>query len=134
MSEYFLSSKSSGGRVKVELDSFNYATIIGLKNAADVNTLKFAKKVDLENLKLNVDKLDIDKLKNVPNGLSSLKSIVDKLDFDKLLPVPVDLSKLSNGVKTMLLRKIYIMVRLKILKITCLILLTYLLKLLLMLK
>ena len=110
--------------MKVELDSFNYATIIGLKNAADVNTLKFAKKVDLENLKLNVDKLDIDKLKNVPSGLSSLKSIVDKLDFDKLLPVPVDLSKLSNGVKTMLLRKIYIMVRLKILKITCLILLT----------
>ena len=124
MSEYFPSSKSSGGRVKVELDSFNYATIIGLKNAADVNTLKFAKKVDLENLKLKVDKLDIDKLKNVPSGLSSLKSIVDKLDFDKLLPVPVDLSKLSNGVKTMLLRKIYIMVRLKILKIACLILLT----------
>ena len=105
MSKYFPSSKSSGGRVKVELDSFNYATIIGLKNAADVNTLKFAKKVDLENLKLNVDKLDIDKLKNVPSGLSSLKSKVDKLDIGKLETTPVDLSKLSNVVKNEVVKK-----------------------------
>ena len=29
--------------------------------------------VDLPNLKYNVDKLDTDKLKNVPNNLSDLK-------------------------------------------------------------
>ena len=37
------------------------------------------KKVDLANLKYNVEKLDIDKLKNVPSNLSNLKSKVDKL-------------------------------------------------------
>ena len=31
------------------------------------------KMVDLPNLKYNVDKLDTDKLKNVPNNLSDLK-------------------------------------------------------------
>ena len=34
-------------------------------NAAGVDTSKFGKKVDLANLKSNVDKLDIDKLKKV---------------------------------------------------------------------
>ena len=63
------------------------------------------KKTDLANLKPDVDKLDIDKLKNVPSGLSNLKSIVDKLDVDKLIPVPVDLSKLSYVGKKMLLKK-----------------------------
>ena len=54
---------------------------------------------DLANLKSNVDKLDIDKLKNVPSGLSSSKSKVDKLDIDKLETIPVDLSKLSISKK-----------------------------------
>ena len=57
------------------------------------------KKVDLANLKSNVDKLDIDKLKNVPSALSSLESKVDELDVDKLVPVSVDLSKQSDVVK-----------------------------------
>ena len=57
------------------------------------------KKTDLAHLKCAVDKLDIDKLKNVPIGLNSLKIKVDKLDVDKLVPVPVDLSKLSDVVK-----------------------------------
>ena len=43
----------------------------------------FAKKVDLANLKSNVDKLDIDKLKKLPTNLKNLKSKVDKLDADK---------------------------------------------------
>ena len=38
------------------------------------------KKVNLANLKSIVDKLDIDKLKNVPTNLSNLKSKVDKVD------------------------------------------------------
>ena len=45
------------------------------------------KKVDLANLKYDVDKLDIDKLKNVPTNLSKWKGGEDKLDFDKLVPV-----------------------------------------------
>ena len=42
------------------------------------------KKIDLNNLKSDLDKLDIDKLKNVPTNLSNLKTKVDKLDVDKL--------------------------------------------------
>ena len=38
-------------------------------------------KTDLANLKSDVDKLDIGKLKNVPSGLSNLKSKVDKLEL-----------------------------------------------------
>ena len=61
---------------------------------------------------------------NIPSNLSNLKSKVDKFDVDKLVAVPVDLSKLSDKVKIMLLKKMYIMLRSKILKIKYLILLT----------
>ena len=105
MSEYFPEPKSSGERVKVELDLSNYATKADLKNATGVDTSKFAKNVDLASLKSEVDKLDIDKLEKVPTGLNSLKSKVDKLDVDKLVPVPVDLSKLSNVVKNDVVKK-----------------------------
>ena len=83
----------------------NYATKADLKNATGADTSKFAKKVDLANLKSNVDKLDIDKLKNVPTNLRNLKSKVDKLDVDKLVPVPVDLIKLSGVVKNDVVKK-----------------------------
>ena len=73
--------------------------------------IKFAKQVDLTNLKSDANKLDIDKLENVPTNLNNLKSKVDKLDVDKLVPVPVDLSKRSDGVKMMLSKKMYIMIR-----------------------
>ena len=87
----------------------NYATKTGLKNAAGVDTSSFAKTVDLANLKSNVDKLDIDKLKNLPTNLNNLKSKVDKLDIGKLETTPVDLSKLSDVVKNDVVKKdIYI--------------------------
>ena len=56
MSEYFPESTSSGGEVKVELDLSNYAIKGDLKNAIGVDKSKFAKKVNLANLKSNVDK------------------------------------------------------------------------------
>ena len=65
----------------------------------------FAKKVDLSNLKSNVDKLDINRMQNVPVNLNNLKSNVDKLDVDELLPIPVDLSKLSDVVKNDVIKK-----------------------------
>ena len=98
MSEYFPEPKSLAGRVKVELDLPNYATKADLKNAAGVDISKFAKKVDLSRLKSIADKLDIDKLKNVPTNFNNLKSKVDKLDVDKLVPACIDLSKLSDVV------------------------------------
>ena len=59
---------SSEGRVKVELDVFNYVTKEDLKNETGVDTSDFAKKNDSAHLSYNVDKLDIDKLKNAPNN------------------------------------------------------------------
>ena len=105
MSEYFPKPKSLGERVKVELDLSSYATKTDFKNATRVDTSSFAKKTDLANLKPDVDKLDIDKLKNGPTNLSNLKSKVDELDVDKLVPVPFDLSKLSDVVKYNIVRK-----------------------------
>ena len=84
MSEYFPKLKSLGENVKIELDISNYVTKAYLKNAAGVDTSKFAKRVDLASLKSEVDKLYIDKLKNVTSNLRKLKSKVHKLDIGKL--------------------------------------------------
>ena len=70
-----------------------------------VDTSKFPKNVDLANLESNVDKLDIDKLKNLPAGLRSLKRKIDKLDIEKLETTPFDLSKLSDVVKNDVVKK-----------------------------
>ena len=91
--------------MKIELDLSNYAAKADLKNGTGVDTSKFAKKVDLANLKYDVDKLDFDKLKNVPTYLINFTSKVDKLDVDKLVPVPVDSSKLSDAVKNDVVKK-----------------------------
>ena len=80
MSEYLPKPHSSGANVKSEIDLSNYATKTDLKNATEVDTSSSAKKVDLGNLEYDVDKLDIDKLKNLPANLNNLKSKVDKLE------------------------------------------------------
>ena len=68
VSEYFPEPKSLERRVKVELDLSNYAEKADIKNATGADTSDVARKVDLANLKSNVDKLDIDKLKNIPTN------------------------------------------------------------------
>ena len=76
-----------------------------IKNPTSADTLKFAKKVDLGDLKPDVDNLDIDKLKNVPTNFCNLKNKVDILDVDKLIPVLVDLNKLSDVIKNDVVKK-----------------------------
>ena len=98
MSEYFAEPKSLR-KVQVELDLSNYETKADLKNATGIDRSSFAKKIELASLKPNVDKLDIDKLKNIPTNLSNLKGKVNQLEVDKLVPVLVDLSKLRDVVK-----------------------------------
>ena len=90
-----------------------------MKNATGVAKSDFAKKIDLAHLKSDVDILDIDNLKNVPSNKINLKSKVDKSDVDKLVPASVDLIKLSYVVK-----RIYIVLKSKMLKMKYLILLT----------
>ena len=84
----------SKNKIEVEIDVSNYETKSDLKNATGVDTSVFAKKVDLVNLKSEVDKLNIDKLKNVSSALSSLESKVEKLDICELKITPIDLNRL----------------------------------------
>ena len=94
----FSKSKLFRSKCKSWFRFFWLCNINKLKNAG-LDAFDLALKTDLANLKSDVDKLDIDRLKNVPSNLSSLKSKVDKLDIGKLETTPVDLSKLSNIVK-----------------------------------
>ena len=67
--------------------------------------MDFGKNTDLANIKSNGDKLDIDKLENVPSALSNLKSKVDKLNIGKLEVSLVELSKLTYLVKDDVVKK-----------------------------
>ena len=80
----------------------NYVAKSDLKSAAGVDTSDFAKKTDLASLKSDVDKLDIDKLKNVPSNLSKLKSREDKLET-----TAIHLSKLGNVIKNDVVKNEY---------------------------
>ena len=82
MGEHYPVSKSSVVRVKVELDLSNYATKADVKHETSADISKFARKVELANLKPGADKLHFDELKNVS---SKLKSKLDKLDVNKLI-------------------------------------------------
>ena len=53
----------------------------------------------------------------MPTNLNNLKGKVDELDVHKLVLIPVDLSKLSDVVKNYVVKKMYIMLRSKTLKI-----------------
>ena len=75
MSQYFPKLyEPFGGDVNVKVDLFNYAKKADIENITHVDTSNFALKTNLANLKTEVDKLDIDKLKILPNNLSNLKT------------------------------------------------------------
>ena len=61
-------------KVKVVLNLSNQATKKELDHAAGVDTSEEAPKKDFIALKSEVDKLDINKLANVPNSLNILKT------------------------------------------------------------
>ena len=106
MGQYFPKPYESFGEdININVDLCNYATKANLKNATGIVTYKLAGKSDLVSLKAEVDKIDVDKLKTVPDDLNNLKSKVDKLDIGKLAPAPVDLSKLINVVKNDVVKK-----------------------------
>ena len=90
MSQYFPPYRSLGGNIKVELDLRSYATKTDLKNVTHVDVFSFASKTNLASLKTEVDKLDIDKITPVPNGLAKLSNIVKndvvkKTEYSKLV-------------------------------------------------
>ena len=103
MSGYISNPKSLGANVNLHLS--NNTAKADLKKSTEVDTSDFSRKIDLVNIKSDVDKLDVDNLKNVPTNLTNLKSKVDKLDVGKLVPALADLSKLSNVVKNNVFQK-----------------------------
>ena len=71
MSQYFPKLyEPFGGDIHVKVDLSNYATKTDIKNISHVDTSSFALKSNLASLKTEVVKLDIDKLKILPNNLS----------------------------------------------------------------
>ena len=64
------------GDINVKVDLSNYATKLDIKNISHNDTSSFALKTNLANLKVEVDKLDIDKLVTFPLDLSKLSDVV----------------------------------------------------------
>ena len=91
MSQQFPKSfKNFGGNVNVKVDLSNYAAKAGIKNISHVDTSSFALKSNLASLKIEVDKLDIDRLVPVPVDLSEFGNVVEndvikKAVYDKLV-------------------------------------------------
>ena len=80
-------------KVKVVLDLSNYATKKELEHTAGIDKSDAVAKRDF--IALKADKLDINKLTNVPTSLNNLKA--NYLDVGKL-KVAFDLKKLSDVV------------------------------------
>ena len=76
MSNYFPPYDNSSRNIKVELDLSNYATKDDVKNITHVDVSSYATKTNLAALKTEVDKIDTDKLKTVPNDLAKLSNVV----------------------------------------------------------
>ena len=90
MSQYFPKPcEPFGGDINVTVDLSNYATKDDIKNITHVDTSSFALKTNLANLKSEVDKLDVNKLKPIPTDLSKLSDVVKndvkKTDYNKLV-------------------------------------------------
>ena len=123
MGEYFPKTKSWGAKVNNELVCLIMQQKQTLKMQQVLIYWILIKKTDEAYLKSDADKIYIDKLKNAPINWSNLKIEVDKLDVDKLVTV-LDFSKLSDVVKNDSVGKDIYSAKIKILKMKYLILLT----------
>ena len=77
MSQYFPKPyEPFGGDINVKVDLSNYATKTDLKHTSHLDASGFALMSNLANLKTEVDQLDINKLRPVPNDLTNLSNLV----------------------------------------------------------
>ena len=97
MSQYFPPYGSSSKNIKVELDLSNYATKDYVKNIAHVDVNSYASKTNLAALKTEVDKIDTDKLKTVPNDLAKLSNVV-KNDVVKKIDYNTKVTNIENQI------------------------------------
>ena len=84
MSYYTKPDNHIRDKVKVVLKQLNFTTKKQLEHVADVNKNDLADKKDVIALKAEVEKLDINKLFNVPNNLNNLKAKVGAFDVGEL--------------------------------------------------
>ena len=73
---YYPPYKSSSNNIKVELDLSSDAMKDDVKNITQVDVSSYATKTNLAALKTEVDKIDVDKLKTVPDDLAKLSNVV----------------------------------------------------------
>ena len=83
----------------------NYATKADIKNITHVESSSFALKTNLVNLKTEFDKLDIDKLAQVPVDLSKLSDVVKndvvkKTVYDQLVAKVNNIDTSDSVLKT----------------------------------
>ena len=98
MSQYFPKPyEPFGGDISVKVDLSNYATKADIKNISHVDTSRFVLKTNLADLKTEVDKLDIDKLKSVPVELSKLSDVA-KTDVVKKTDYNSKISEIENKI------------------------------------
>ena len=99
MSQYFTKPyEPFGGNINIKVDLSNYATKTDLKNISHIDVSNFVLKSNLANLKTEVDKIDVEKLKTVSVDLAKLSNVVKnnvvkKYEYNRLV------SKL-NGIGT----------------------------------
>ena len=98
MSYYQEADSHSGDKVKGILELSNYATNKELAHTIGLDRSDLTVKKNSIALKVEADKLDINKLVNVPTTLNNIKTKVKDLGVGKVKTVPVDLKKLSDVV------------------------------------
>ena len=113
MSQYFPKPyEPFGGDINVNVDLSNYATKADIKNISHADTSSFALKTNLANLKTEVDKLDIDKLKPLPDDASNLRivvtnEVVKKTDYNaKITATENKIPNISHLVTKTLVNKV----------------------------
>ena len=104
MSQYFPKPyEPFGGDINAKVDLSNYATKTDFKNVSHVDVSSFALKSNFAGLKIEIDKIDADKLKTVPVNLAKLSNVVKndvvkKTEYNKLV-TKVDNIDTTNFVK-----------------------------------
>ena len=76
-----------------------------MNHLVEILTLKLIFQTMQQRQILKIFRMLILQVLSLKKNLANLKSEVDKLDIDKLKPVPTDLSKLSNVVKNDVVKK-----------------------------
>ena len=98
MSQYFPKPYEPFGRdINVKVNLSNYETKTDIKKISHVDFSSFALKTNLANLKIEVDKLDIDKLVPVPTEFSKLSNVV-KNDVIKKTDYNSKITKIENKI------------------------------------